>query len=86
MIKAMIPLMRPSPFGARIVNVTSRLGRLNGRRNVSASVFLFILIVLLTLVLLVHLACSFSNSTRFPKCNVFPRDDFSLWFMYWHDS
>lgn len=35
MIKAMIPLMRPSPAGARIVNVSSRLGRLHGRRNVS---------------------------------------------------
>ncbi|OWM90620.1 carbonyl reductase [NADPH] 1 [Punica granatum] len=33
MIKAMIPLMRPSAAGARIVNVSSRLGRLNGRRN-----------------------------------------------------
>ncbi|GER32447.1 NAD(P)-binding Rossmann-fold superfamily protein [Striga asiatica] len=33
MIKAMIPLMRPSHSGARIVNVSSRLGRLNGRRN-----------------------------------------------------
>lgn len=33
MIKAMIPLMRRSTSGARIVNVTSRLGRLNGRRN-----------------------------------------------------
>ncbi|KAI3463519.1 hypothetical protein Pfo_020182 [Paulownia fortunei] len=33
MIKAMIPLMRPSESGARIVNVSSRLGRLNGRRN-----------------------------------------------------
>lgn len=33
MIKAMIPLMRPSAFGARVVNVTSRLGRSNGRRN-----------------------------------------------------
>ncbi|KAL8056374.1 hypothetical protein ABFX02_04G116100 [Erythranthe guttata] len=32
-IKAMIPLMRPSETGARIVNVSSRLGRLNGRRN-----------------------------------------------------
>ncbi|GAA0145725.1 dehydrogenase [Lithospermum erythrorhizon] len=32
-IKAMIPLMRPSAFGARIINVSSRLGRLNGRRN-----------------------------------------------------
>ncbi|KAI4319014.1 hypothetical protein MLD38_032664 [Melastoma candidum] len=31
--KAMIPLMRPSAAGARIVNVSSRLGRLNGRRN-----------------------------------------------------
>ncbi|KAI4341326.1 hypothetical protein MLD38_026060 [Melastoma candidum] len=30
---AMIPLMRPSAAGARIVNVSSRLGRLNGRRN-----------------------------------------------------
>ncbi|XP_057767716.1 uncharacterized protein LOC130987997 [Salvia miltiorrhiza] len=33
MIKAMIPLMRRSSSGARIVNVSSRLGRLNGRRN-----------------------------------------------------
>ncbi|CAA3011925.1 Hypothetical predicted protein [Olea europaea subsp. europaea] len=33
MIKALIPLMRPSASGARIVNVSSRLGRLNGRRN-----------------------------------------------------
>ncbi|KAK4414059.1 Carbonyl reductase [NADPH] 1 [Sesamum alatum] len=33
MIKAMIPLMRPSDSGSRIVNVSSRLGRLNGRRN-----------------------------------------------------
>ncbi|KAL2478970.1 NAD(P)-binding Rossmann-fold superfamily protein [Forsythia ovata] len=33
MIKAVIPLMRPSLSGARIVNVSSRLGRLNGRRN-----------------------------------------------------
>ncbi|PON97487.1 Short-chain dehydrogenase/reductase [Trema orientale] len=33
MIEAMIPLMKPSTVGARIVNVSSRLGRLNGRRN-----------------------------------------------------
>ncbi|GAV81752.1 adh_short domain-containing protein [Cephalotus follicularis] len=33
MIEAMIPLMSPSSTGARIVNVSSRLGRLNGRRN-----------------------------------------------------
>ncbi|KAL2463022.1 NAD(P)-binding Rossmann-fold superfamily protein [Forsythia ovata] len=33
MIKTMTPLMRPSASGARIVNVSSRLGRLNGRRN-----------------------------------------------------
>ncbi|KAF6134016.1 hypothetical protein GIB67_038307 [Kingdonia uniflora] len=33
MIKTMIPLMRSSAFGSRIVNVSSRLGRLNGRRN-----------------------------------------------------
>ncbi|XP_042060753.1 carbonyl reductase [NADPH] 1-like [Salvia splendens] len=33
MIKAMVPLMRHSTSGARIVNVSSRLGRLNGRRN-----------------------------------------------------
>ncbi|KAL8162481.1 hypothetical protein V2J09_013970, partial [Rumex salicifolius] len=33
MTEAMIPLMKPSPCGARIVNVSSRLGRLNGRRN-----------------------------------------------------
>ncbi|KAJ8536125.1 hypothetical protein K7X08_034526 [Anisodus acutangulus] len=33
MIQALIPLMRPSPVGARIVSVTSRLGRLNSKRN-----------------------------------------------------
>ncbi|CAA7035130.1 unnamed protein product [Microthlaspi erraticum] len=38
MIKAMIPLMRPSLQGARIVNVSSRLGRVNGRRNRLANV------------------------------------------------
>ncbi|XP_057534903.1 uncharacterized protein LOC130813162 [Amaranthus tricolor] len=32
-IDAMIPLMRPSPSGARIVNVSSRLGRLNGKKS-----------------------------------------------------
>ncbi|KAF5731011.1 short-chain dehydrogenase/reductase family protein [Tripterygium wilfordii] len=31
--KAMIPLMRPSAAGSRIVSVSSRLGRLHGRRN-----------------------------------------------------
>lgn len=31
--QSLIPLMRPSAVGARIVNVSSRLGRLNGRRN-----------------------------------------------------
>ncbi|KAL8167089.1 hypothetical protein V2J09_008588 [Rumex salicifolius] len=31
--KAMIPLMKASSAGARIVNVSSRLGRLNGKRN-----------------------------------------------------
>lgn len=35
MIEAMIPLMKASAAGGRIVNVSSRLGRLNGRRNVS---------------------------------------------------
>jgi carbonyl reductase 1 len=39
--EALIPLMRPSAVGARIVNVSSRLGRLNGKRNVSnPSIFL----------------------------------------------
>lgn len=33
MIKAIIPLVRPSTSGGRVVNVSSRLGRLNGRRN-----------------------------------------------------
>ncbi|TMW84130.1 hypothetical protein EJD97_025731 [Solanum chilense] len=33
MTKAMIPLMRSSPYGARIVSVTSRLGRLHGKKN-----------------------------------------------------
>lgn len=37
MIEAMIPMMKPSTAGARIVSVSSRLGRLNGRRNVSKS-------------------------------------------------
>ncbi|GAB2240926.1 hypothetical protein Droror1_Dr00021444 [Drosera rotundifolia] len=32
-IEAMIPLMKPSPSSAHIVNVSSRLGRLNGKRN-----------------------------------------------------
>lgn len=41
MIKAMIPLMRPSASGARIVSVSSRLGRLNGRRNVSKELWPF---------------------------------------------
>lgn len=33
MIEAMIPLMKASPCGARIVNVSSRLARIYGRRN-----------------------------------------------------
>ncbi|KAG5572495.1 hypothetical protein H5410_062261, partial [Solanum commersonii] len=33
MTKAMIPLMRTSHYGARIVSVTSRLGRLHGKKN-----------------------------------------------------
>ncbi|KAL9231557.1 hypothetical protein vseg_006774 [Gypsophila vaccaria] len=32
-IEAMIPLMKPSTSGARIVNVSSRHGRLNGKKN-----------------------------------------------------
>ena len=36
MTQAMVPLMKPSSAGARIVNVSSRLAKLNGRRNVSA--------------------------------------------------
>lgn len=44
MIQAMIPLMKPSTAGARIVNVSSRLGRLNGRRNVSKEI-LFVLTI-----------------------------------------
>lgn len=42
MMKAMIPLMRPSAMGARIVNVSSRLGKLSGRRNVSRLLLLFL--------------------------------------------
>lgn len=38
MIKAVIQLMRPSAEGARVVMVSSRLGRLNGRRNRIADV------------------------------------------------
>uniref|UniRef100_A0ACD5XB32 Uncharacterized protein n=1 Tax=Avena sativa TaxID=4498 RepID=A0ACD5XB32_AVESA len=33
MIEAMTPLFKPSPYGGRIVNVSSRLGRADGRRN-----------------------------------------------------
>uniref|UniRef100_A0A0V0HQD6 Putative ovule protein n=1 Tax=Solanum chacoense TaxID=4108 RepID=A0A0V0HQD6_SOLCH len=33
MTKAMIPLMRTSHYGARIVSVTSRLRRLHGKKN-----------------------------------------------------
>ncbi|CAH9141026.1 unnamed protein product [Cuscuta epithymum] len=33
MIKTMIPLMKPSSAGGRIVSVTSRLGRLRGKQN-----------------------------------------------------
>ncbi|PKA60246.1 (+)-neomenthol dehydrogenase [Apostasia shenzhenica] len=33
MIQTMIPVMKPSENGARILNVSSRLGRMNGRRN-----------------------------------------------------
>ncbi|CAN4088665.1 unnamed protein product [Withania somnifera] len=33
MIKALIPLMRPSPAGARIVSVTSQLGRFSSKRH-----------------------------------------------------
>ncbi|KAI5383911.1 (+)-neomenthol dehydrogenase [Lathyrus oleraceus] len=33
MIEAMIPLMKATAAGGRIVNVSSRLGRLNGKRN-----------------------------------------------------
>ncbi|KAJ0785336.1 putative 3-alpha(or 20-beta)-hydroxysteroid dehydrogenase [Helianthus annuus] len=38
MTKAVIPLMRSSAEGARVVMVSSRLGRLNGRRNRIADV------------------------------------------------
>lgn len=31
--ESMVPLMKPSSAGARVLNVSSRLGRLNGRRN-----------------------------------------------------
>lgn len=34
MIEMLIPMMRPSSNGARILNTSSRLGRANGRRNV----------------------------------------------------
>lgn len=35
MIEAMMPLMKKSAAGARIVNVSSRLARVSGKRNVS---------------------------------------------------
>jgi NAD(P)-dependent dehydrogenase (short-subunit alcohol dehydrogenase family) len=35
MTEYMLPLMKPSSASARVLNVSSRLGRLNGRRNVS---------------------------------------------------
>lgn len=44
MIEATLPLMKPSLVGARIVNVSSRLGRLNGRRNVSKALYLYCLL------------------------------------------
>lgn len=43
MIETMLPLMRPSPFGGRIVNVSSRLGRANGRKNVIFLLFKFLM-------------------------------------------
>lgn len=43
MVKATIPLMRPSAAGARIVSVSSRLGKLNGRQNVINSFGVFLL-------------------------------------------
>lgn len=43
MIQAMIPLMKHSAHGGRIVNVSSRLGRTNGKRNVSDFFFFFLL-------------------------------------------
>lgn len=46
MIQAMIPLMKHSAHGGRIVNVSSRLGRINGKRNVSEFVFLLSFIVI----------------------------------------
>jgi NAD(P)-dependent dehydrogenase (short-subunit alcohol dehydrogenase family) len=43
MIEAMMPLFKPCPYGGRIVNVSSRLGRADGRRNVSSvDSFLFL--------------------------------------------
>ncbi|XP_020223259.1 (+)-neomenthol dehydrogenase [Cajanus cajan] len=33
MVEAMIPLMKPSAAGARIVSVSSRVGRMNGKRH-----------------------------------------------------
>lgn len=56
MIKAMIPLMRRSTSGARIVNVTSRLGRLNGRRNVSTTLMLFLYLFIYHLYFLTFLS------------------------------
>jgi NAD(P)-dependent dehydrogenase (short-subunit alcohol dehydrogenase family) len=50
MIEAMIPLMKVSPAGGRIVNVSSRLGRLNGKRNVSN-------IYINLIVIYIHLKC-----------------------------
>ncbi|KAJ0053081.1 hypothetical protein Pint_01304 [Pistacia integerrima] len=47
MIKAMIPLMRPSSAGARIVSVSSRLGKLNGRRNRTYSPLAYLIAMLL---------------------------------------
>jgi hypothetical protein len=39
----MMPLFKPCPYGGRIVNVSSRLGRADGRRNVSSvDSFLFL--------------------------------------------
>ena len=65
MIQALIPLMKHSSAGARIVNVSSRLGRLNGKRNVSETdCFVCCFLILVRLCYHIWLCiCSHMNSS-----------------------
>lgn len=60
MIKIFISMMRPSISGARILNVSSRLGRVNGRRNVRCRNFIDASPVLVGLSIIVVHICQHS--------------------------